>query len=480
MPKSHRFPRLRCAHWGVVLVLFFFVVNSAHAQDWRTMTPEERQAYFAELRAKAEVDRQAMMDRLGLTQPEIETSWADDPNRPQHLVPREGTVNWYDEAGNIHVRSGWGIWSNYIESEANNIPRPDALVLTNGDPVTNADTWWNERRPEILAAFETEIYGKTPENTPPVTFEVTSTQADAYDGRASVQTIVGHIDNSRYPAATPSINITLYLPATITDAVPVIVRVGGFFGGAQEMPDAVAQVLDLGWAFATVNTGAIQMDSGAGLNEGIIGLVNEGAAREPDDWGVLAAWSWGMSRALDFFDQHEQVDATRAAIQGHSRNGKTALLAAALDDRWAIAFPSCSGAMGASLEKRNWGETIDNVAGTSEYHWMAGNFLKYGGNWEAMPVDAHLLIALVAPRPVFITGGTTDQWSDPHGEFLAALGADPVYQLLGANGLGTTTMPEPDVSLISGELAFRNHDGGHTDAMDWPVFLEFAQRYFAP
>lgn len=133
--------------------------------------------------------------------------------------------------------------------------------------------------------------------------------------------------------------------------------------------------------------------------------------------------------------------------------------------------------MGASLEKRNWGETIDNVAGMDEYHWMAGNFLKYGGHWEDMPVDAHQLIALIAPRPVFITGGTQDQWSDPHGEFLACVAASPVYRLLGKKGVGTTNMPTPDVALISGELAFRKHDGGHTDLVDWPVFLQFAQKY---
>jgi hypothetical protein len=240
----------------------------------------------------------------------------------------------------------------------------------------------------------------------------------------------------------------------------------------------VYQVLGLGWAYATVNTGNIQADNGAGLGEGIIGLVNRGQPREPDQWGVLAAWSWGLSRALDYLETDPAIDAKRAAIQGHSRWGKTALLSGALDARWAIVWPSCSGAMGASIEKRSWGENIDNVAGGGEYHWMAGNFLKYAGHWQDMPVDAHELIALVAPRPVFITGGTRDQWSDPHGEFLAAVGADPVYRLLGKRGLGTTTMPAPDVSLIDAELAFRDHEGGHTDAPDWPVFLRFAQRYF--
>ena len=239
----------------------------------------------------------------------------------------------------------------------------------------------------------------------------------------------------------------------------------------------VRMARDRGWAFATVETGPIQPDTGAGLDAGVIGYVNEGRPREPEDWGVLAAWAWGMSRALDYLDAAPEVDASRAAIQGHSRWGKTALLAGALDTRWAAVFASCSGAMGASLEKRDWGETIDNVAWTGGYHWMAGTFLRYAGNWDALPGDAHFLIALVAPRPLFLTGGTDDQWSDPHGQFLAAVAASPVYELLGAAGLTTAAMPAPDVSLTSGELAFRNHAGGHTDAPDWPVFYDWVARY---
>lgn len=186
-----------------------------------------------------------------------------------------------------------------------------------------------------------------------------------------------------------------------------------------------------------------------------------------------------MSRALDYFQTDPQIDAKKAAIEGHSRWGKTALLAGALDQRSAVVYASSSGAMGASLERRNWGETIDNVAEGGGYHWMAGNFLKYAGNWAAMPVDAHELLALVAPRPLFITGGTKgDTWVDTHGEFLAAVAADPVWRLLGAKGLGTTTMPAPDHGLMDGDLAFREHEGGHTDMLDWPAFLQCAKRYF--
>jgi hypothetical protein len=302
------------------------------------------------------------------------------------------------------------------------------------------------------------------------------------NGKAILKKIIGRIDNSRYASDTPRIELSLYLPAKVTQPVPVMVRVSGAFdfgppAGANPSPSTVEQVLALGWGYATVNTGTIQADNGAGLNKGVIGLVNEGKPRQPDDWGVLAAWSWGLSRVLDYLETDKMVAAKQVGIQGHSRWGKTALLAAALDPRWAIVFSSCSGALGASLEKRNYGETIDNVAGTGEYHWMAGNFLKYGGNWEAMPVDAHQLLALIAPRPVFITGGTQDTWSDPRGEFLACVAAEPVYRLLGKKGPGTTEMPAPDVALVAGELAFRNHAGGHTDAPDWPVFLQFARKY---
>jgi hypothetical protein len=206
--------------------------------------------------------------------------------------------------------------------------------------------------------------------------------------------------------------------------------------------------------------------------------MNHGHDRKPDDWGALAAWSWGLSRALDYFATDKDVDAKHMAIEGHSRWGKTALLAAALDPRWAALYCSCSGEGGAKLHRHDMGESVDNVCAPGEYHWMAGNFLKYGGHWTDLPVDQHELIALVAPRPVFITGGTQDLWSDPIGEFKACVGAGPVYRLLGKQDLGTTNMPAPDEALIAGDLAFREHAGGHTDLPDWPTFLKFADKYF--
>jgi hypothetical protein len=451
---------------------------AAQTPNVQQMSAEERTAYFARIRVASEEDRRRMMARLGLKEPDSLPPPASDPNRPSQLTQRPGSNNWYDVAGNTYVRSPWGNWSNYDESRAGAYVLPDPLVMNDGSRVDGAAAWWSSRRPELLELFAREIYGRTPRVTPAVSFEVTGMDSSTFAGKAIVKRVVGRVDNSAYPGAKPSVDVTLYLPPGATSRIPVVVQVGTFFGPPNRLPDAVLRVLALGWAYATVNTGNIQADNGAGLGEGIIGLVSRGRPREPDAWGVLAAWSWGMSRALDYLETDPAIDATRAAIEGHSRWGKTALLAGALDRRWAIVWPSCSGAMGASLEKRNWGETIDNVAGGGEYHWMAGNFLKYAGYWRDMPADAHELIALVAPRPIFITGGTKDQWSDPHGEFLAAVGAEPVYRLLGARGLGTAVMPAPDVSLTDGELAFREHDGGHTDAPDWPAFLLFAQRYF--
>jgi hypothetical protein len=433
---------------------------------------------------------------------------ADDPNRPRNLRMLKPSV-WTDDAGvddngnvfNQYRRSSFGTWSNYDETKASPFPLPDPLILKNGRLVTNADIWWRERRPEILEDFLGEIYGRIPEETPKITWEVTV--ANESDG-VKTKTIVGHVDNSAYPEAAPAINLTLTLPANASGPVPVIVVVSsGPAGGPRRSavagagaatpagtdaarlanvparssagPNPREQVLARGWGYATFNTGSVQPDNGSGLTQGIIGLVNKGRPRSrPDEWGALTAWVWGLSRAIDYLQTDRDVDAKQLGVEGHSRWGKTALWAAALDQRWAIVYASCSGEGGAKLSRRNFGETTDNIANS---HWMAAAFRKYGGHWNDLPVDAHELIALVAPRPVFVTGATQDPWSDPHGEFLAVVAAGPVYHLLGKKDLGTAAMPAPNVALISGELAFREHIGAHTDVPDWPVFLDYAARY---
>ena len=251
--------------------------------------------------------------------------------------------------------------------------------------------------------------------------------------------------------------------------------------------DSLARV-----GYVNFNPGSVQGDCGAGLQAGIIGLVNKGQPRKLDDWGGLSAWGWGASRVLDYLETDAAVDPSRVGVQGHSRYGKAALLAMALDERFAIGYISSSGHGGAKLHRRKYGETVENVA-TRYYYWMGANYLKYTGRWDAMPVDSHELIAACAPRPVFISAGNgpgplnadgtvpiNDAWVDPRGSFLAAVAAGPVYRLLGGTDLGTTEFPPIDTAVISGTLGFRQHTAGHTANPTWPTFLTFAEKYFAP
>jgi hypothetical protein len=239
-------------------------------------------------------------------------------------------------------------------------------------------------------------------------------------------------------------------------------------------------VLEQGWGYAVLSPNSVQADNGAGLTQGIIGLVNKGQPRGVEDWGALRAWAWGASRLLDYFETEDAVDAGRVALQGHSRYGKAAAVAMAYDQRFATVFISSSGEGGVKLHRRNWGELVENVAGPSEYHWMAGNFLKYAGplTWDDLPVDSHQLIALCAPRPVFISSGDRgDYWVDAKGMFLAGAHAGPVYRLLGKKGLGTMEFPPLETGLMDGDIAFRQHSSGHTPGPNWPTFLAFAERY---
>jgi hypothetical protein len=296
---------------------------------------------------------------------------------------------------------------------------------------------------------------------------------------------VGEVDNSAYPPVQVAIQLSLTVPANAARPVPVIMELA-FTGKwahppAEPGPDWREQILALGWGYAELVPVSIQPDDGASLTQGIIGLAGKGRPRKPDDWGALRAWAWGASRALDYFESDPSVDAKQIGIEGHSRYGKAALVAMAYDPRFAIGYISSSGAGGAKLLRRNFGETLENLAGAGEYHWMAGNFLNYAGPLTAndLPVDAHELIALCAPRPVFIGGGAThgDGWVDARGMFLAAEAASPVYELLGKKGLGAGAYPPIETPLIAGDVAFRQHGGGHTPAPNWPIFLTFAQRY---
>lgn len=388
---------------------------------------------------------------------------------------------------------------NYDESKANPFPNlPDPLLLKNGQKVADAEMWWKQRRPEILEDFEREVYGRTPKATPKVTWEVLSTtSAKNGDFPIILKQLVGHVDNSAYPQITVDIRVAVATPENATGRVPVMLQFSSqafnrIFGGpgrgggrgpaAGAGPNWEQQLLAKGWGYAAIDTGSVQADNGAGLTSGIIGLVNKGQPRKLDDWGALAAWGWGASRALDYFEIDAHVDAKRVGLQGHSRWGKATLLAMALDQRFATAYVSSSGAGGARLHRRDYGQPLDAVTIPEEYHWMAGNYLKYAHRkWDELPVDSHELVALCAPRPVMITGGTNgDRGVDTRGMFMAAAGGGPVYQLLGKKGLAVSEMPQPDVALIDGDVAFRQHEGGHTDALNWPSFIEFASRYFTP
>jgi hypothetical protein len=379
--------------------------------------------------------------------------------------------------------------ANYDESLANPYPNlPDVLTLKNGRKVTSA-AMWPGRRTEIVEDFDREVLGRVPANVPKVTWTVTRTLDATIGGHAvASRALTGQVDNSAYPAIDVNIQMTLVTPKDATGPVPVMMMYGGG-------PPSTEQLIADGWGYASINPASIQADNGAGLTRGIIGLVNNGQPRTPEDWGALRAWAWGASRGLDYLESDKTVDAKKVGIEGVSRYGKAALVTMAYDTRFAVVLIGSSGEGGAKLHRRNWGEAVESLTGTGEYHWMAGNFLKYGaaeatfGSKHAgdIPVDAHELIALCAPRLTFVSYGVPEKgdakWLDQQGSFMAAIAAQPVFRLLGARDLGrsddytTEKMPPVNVSLLDGHLAWRQHDGGHTDAPNWKYFIPWADKF---
>jgi len=401
--------------------------------------------------------------------------------------------------------------ANYDEATANPFPvLPDVLTLKNGKKVTNADQW-KQRRAEIIEDFDREVLGRVPKNTPKVTWTVVKTVTGTVGPQAAVgKQLVGHLDNSGYPAINVDIAMTVVTPANAKGRVPVMMMFGG---GALPLapgetppptkgkgpdpnadPPATQQLLGAGWGYAYLNPTSVQADNGAGLTKGVIGLVNKGQPRKPEDWGSLRAWAWGASRGLDYLETDKDVDAKHVGIEGVSRYGKAALVTMAYDTRFAVVLIGSSGEGGAKLHRRNWGEAVENLTGSGEYHWMAGNFMKYGAaeatfgskNAGDIPVDAHELIALVAPRPALVSYGVPEKgdakWLDHQGSYMAAVAAQPVYRLLGAKGLGVSDdyrsekMPAVNVAMMDGHLAWRQHDGGHTDGPNWKYFIPWADK----
>jgi peptidoglycan/xylan/chitin deacetylase (PgdA/CDA1 family) len=376
--------------------------------------------------------------------------------------------------------------ANTDESKVVQYTLPDALLANSGARITTAKAWWKTRRPELVELFDREVYGRVPANTPRVTWEVVSSTPRSFGKVAAIEKkLVGHVDNRAYPAIKVDIDLRLVLPANTTARVPVVMEFAFLgFPGRPPFPDPDWHrlVIQHGWGYASLIPTSVQADNGAGLTQGIIGLMNKGQPRKLDDWGALRAWAWGASRALDYLQTEPGVDAKHVAIEGLSRYGKAALVAMAYEPRFAVGFIGSSGAGGAKLWRRNFGEQVENVASSAEYHWMAGNFLKYAGPLTVndLPVDAHELIALAAPRPLFISAGSPTVeggWVDAKGTFDAAVAAGPVYRLLGAKPLEANTMPPIEIPLLHGDLAFRQHSGGHTTGPNWPSFIAFAQRY---
>ncbi|MBX6362614.1 MAG: acetylxylan esterase [Gemmatimonadetes bacterium] len=475
------------------------------------------------LRLTAEQDHRLMMARLGITR--LRPGPSGDASAPNH--------------------------ANYDEALANPYPElPDPLRLNDGRRVRTAEEWWRLRRPEIVEDFEREVYGRVPAGVPPVTWRVVVEEREAVGFTPVIaKQLVGHVDNSAYPAVSVDIAMTLVVPANAKGPVPVLMMFGpsrlpapaqppqealdrinaalkrllvredtslaGVFErypayqpvgrmaaaaafGPPRAPGAdpptTQQLLAAGWGYAYIDPASIQPDNGAGLTRGIIGLVNRGQPRKPDDWGALRAWAWGAARGLDYLETDPAVDAKHVGIEGVSRYGKAALVTLAFEPRFAMGLIGSSGKGGATLHRRNFGEAVENLTG-GEYYWMAGNYMKYGaaeavfGSRTAkdLPVDSHELIALCAPRLTFISYGVPEKgdakWLDQRGSFMAAVAAQPVFRLLGAGDMGvpddyrTAQMPPVNVGLLGGRLAWRQHDGGHTDAPNVKYFIEWADRF---
>ena len=477
-PRRNPVSFLATAAVAVYAVLNVFAQNAVDTKNWT-----------------AAEDHQNMMDQLGIKA--LRPGPSGNESAPNH--------------------------ANYDETTANPFPTlPDVLTLKSGKKVTTADMWWKQRRPEIVEDFEREVLGRIPKGVPKVTWQVTKTAEATLGGHAVIgKQLLGHLDNSTDPAITVDIQMTLVVPADAKGPVPVMMMFGGrtipeiafpapVFPGragapgrgpgpvappANADPPATEQLIADGWGFASLNPSSIQADNGAGLTKGVIGLVNKGQPRKPDDWGALRAWGWGASRGLDYLETDEAVNAKQVGIEGVSRYGKAALVTMAFDTRFAVVLIGSSGEGGAKLHRRNWGEAVENLTASGEYHWMAGNFLKYGASDASfgsmtpgdLPVDAHELLALCAPRLTFVSYGVPEKgdakWLDHQGSFMAAVASEPVFRLLGARDLGVTAdyrtaqMPSVNAGMLDGQLAWRQHDGGHTDAPNWKYFIPWADQF---
>jgi hypothetical protein len=438
--------------------------------------------------------------------------------------------------------------ANYDETKANPFPNvPDSLTMNDGQKVTTPDMWWNKRRPELVEMFSKHVYGRVPANVPKVKWTVTAEDHEMIGFTPVIaKDLIGEVDNSSYPAINVRIHMTVVTPANAKAPVPVLMMFSraGFPNphepSAEEFdrinqawkalliqqdpslkkifvehpawqlvkatpfqfpqmnedgdPPNQWQLAAAGWGFVLFDPASVQADDGAGITRGIIGLVNKGQPRKPEDWGALRAWAWGAGRGLDYLETDPAVDAKHVGIEGVSRYGKAALVTMAFDQRFAMVLVGSSGKGGATLLRRNFGEAVENLTGGG-YYWMAGSFMKYGASDASfgsstpgdLPVDSNELIALCAPRLTFISYGIPEKgdarWLDHEGSFMATVDASRVFTLLGAKGLDvegdyhTAKMPPVNQGLLDGQLAWRQHDGGHTDAPNMKWFIQWADKF---
>lgn len=397
-----------------------------------------------------------------------------------------------------------GIPVNYDEAKVGSYTLPDPLVLANGKRVRNARTWYQKRRPEIVRLFEENQFGRSPGRPPGMSFDVFDKGTPALGGKAIRRQVT--ISLSGAGLQPVKIDLLIYLPAGARKPVPMLLNLS-FVANSNAVDDPGVKVgevwnrdkkkvpasqgmrfgrlnidnfLARGFGVATVYYGDIDPDFAGGLPYGVRALFLKPGQTEPapDEWGAIGAWAWGLSRALDYLETDKDVDAKRVAILGVSRLGKTVLWAGAHDTRFAMVIASCSGEGGAALSRRNYGETIAHLTAPTRYFYQfCGNYAKFAEHVDRLPVDAHMLLALIAPRPVLLQTGDKDFWSDPKGEFLAAVAAEPVYRLLGKQGLGTDQMPPAGTPILH-TIGYYMHAGGH-GAMpaDWDQFLKFMEMH---
>jgi hypothetical protein len=407
---------------------------------------------------------------------------------------------------NVSSKTIAGIPVNYDEALIGTYTLPDPLVLANGESVRDAKTWYQKRRPEIVRLFEENQFGRSPGRPTDMSFDVYDKGTPALDGKAIRRQIIVYFSSDK---TGPQMNMLVYLPADANKPVPLLLNLS-FFANSSVVDDPgikpgevwgrdkkkvpapknmnfgklnVTPFLAHGIGMASVYYGDIEPDFQGGIQYGVRRLyLKPGQTQpEPDEWGAIAAWAWGLSRAMDYLETDKGVDANRVAILGVSRLGKTVLWGGAHDPRFALVIASCSGEGGAALSRRNYGETIAHLVAPSRYPYQfCTNYQKYGDHVEQFPVDAHMLLALIAPRPVLLQTGDQDIWSDPKGEFLSAVAAGPVYRLLGKQGLDTDQMP-PAGQAILHTIGYYMHAGGHgTLPPDWDQFLKFIQMHLQP